>query len=603
MVAMCGDSWAYCLVLATIGNVGLVAAASSGARDLLRSSRHMGRSTEQRVDGACDSAIPSFDTSLPYDFRGQNRNMVRNATVSSDSELTGSITLSEPNGLLFSMRIAINDAPHDVYHFVCTFSQDEPHTATCTLTYEEPARPQGPAWVKATFSGLRSTQEDEGAFRCVAERVSVIGSYPYSALTDSAGIYAFQATLRGRNPSGWDWRGNQAVYSPVLEGRGDGARILVVYVNDMYDQTKQLATAVAEGAESSGATVRCLEVADANYTGVGDGIVLGSGVYNGNVAPSLLDFINSFDFQDDLSSKVGGSFATAGAVAAGLESVLSSLNRGMRIFGIVTVGGKSWKSAEGTAAVTNGSAAFASGSEELALARDQGARIAELAASLRATTTPTPAPGAGSPPSWGENWSAAVSANLTQMGYDAGLVIVNFSGQCGADPSLQKMRTVYGDFDTVLTRCDLGREFIIAPPSRGGGCTSRSIGQDVDARICEACSCPFCVRDTNGTFAHGKLPSTTEWSKPVRKQIGGADVLLWSGVARSSGQGETFPLQTSIAYAAADATTPLFVNVSHPLWVQTAARIDNFSRSIPPGIFDIPQGCFKLGQGLFHNFV
>ena len=63
------------------------------------------------------------------------------------------------------------------------------------------------------------------------------------------------------------------------------------------------------------------------------------------------------------------------------------------------------------------------------------------------------------------------------------------------------MRTTFGDFYTVLTRCDLGVEYTIAPPSRGAGCTSRSIGRDTDERICLACGCPFCVRDTNGMGA------------------------------------------------------------------------------------------------------
>merc|ERR1712176_388463 len=148
---------------------------------------------------------------------------------------------------------------------------------------------------------------------------------------------------------------------------------------------------------------------------------------------------------------------------------------------------------------------------------------------------PTPAPTIESPPSFGNRWSATVTATLTNVGYDAGIVIVNFTGECGADASKQKMHTVYGDFDTVLTRCDLGREFIIDPPSRGGGCHPRIIGKDVDARICQACSCPFCIRDTNGTFAQGDSgPSITKWTSKSRKFIQGKDVLVWDGVAQGS---------------------------------------------------------------------
>ena len=87
-----------------------------------------------------------------------------------------------------------------------------------------------------------------------------------------------------------------------------------------------------------------------------------------------------------------------------------------------------------------------------------------------------------SPPSFGSSWSATVSANVTQVGYDAGLVIVNFKQQCDVDPAQMKQQTVYGDFYTVLTRCDLQREYTIAPASRGGGCEERVIGTDTDGR-------------------------------------------------------------------------------------------------------------------------
>ena len=91
-----------------------------------------------------------------------------------------------------------------------------------------------------------------------------------------------------------------------------------------------------------------------------------------------------------------------------------------------------------------------------------------------------------SPPSFGLSWSATVKANMTQVGYDAGLVIVDFQQQCYTNPSrTMKQRTVYGDFYTVLTRCDLQREYTIAPKSRGGGCEERIIGTDTDARVCE----------------------------------------------------------------------------------------------------------------------
>ena len=83
--------------------------------------------------------------------------------------------------------------------------------------------------------------------------------------------------------------------------------VLVVYDNDQYNKTGELAASIADGAAGAGATVRLLDVQGANYdrdVKWADAIILGSGVYNGNAAPALLAFLNSFDFMDDLSSKV-----------------------------------------------------------------------------------------------------------------------------------------------------------------------------------------------------------------------------------------------------------------------------------------------------------
>lgn len=56
---------------------------------------------------------------------------------------------------------------------------------------------------------------------------------------------------------------------------------------------------------------------------------------------------------DDLSNKVGGAIATGGAAASGLEDVLEQIQRGLNTFRLVTVGGDTWQSAEGTAASDN----------------------------------------------------------------------------------------------------------------------------------------------------------------------------------------------------------------------------------------------------------
>ena len=72
---------------------------------------------------------------------------------------------------------------------MCTFTVDEPHLATCTLTYEEPSRPEGPAWLRMKFINVYPLYSSSSS--CVAANVTVIGTYFYDALTNATGVYAF----------------------------------------------------------------------------------------------------------------------------------------------------------------------------------------------------------------------------------------------------------------------------------------------------------------------------------------------------------------------------------------------------------------------------
>lgn len=394
--------------------------------------------------------------------------------------------------------------------------------------------------------------------------------------------------------------------------RAEAANVLVVYADDPRDlhSTEQLAVSVQKGATDAGATaVRCIKVEDASFaTDVlwADAIVVGSGDFNGNANPAALAFINTWDFTHDFSNKVGSAFATAGAAAAGLQPVLGELARALQTFRLVIAGGATWQSGQGTGAIVNSTGAVVA--DDLQTAYYQGQRVTQVAQALASLapfgptpapaptppTPPTPSPPVGGgPPGFGLTWKAKVSANLTQPGYDAGLVIVNFTTLCGEDPHEQMMRTVYGDSYTVLTRCDLGWEYTIAPASRGSGCLPRLIGRDVDARICGACGCPFCVRDTNGTYSHGERSnSVTEWGAKTRMIIGGHEVDVWKGTASSTGSGgaEPFALGTNVAFFP-DGITPAFVNVSHPLWVQTAASFEDFTTDVDNAEFGIPDNC------------
>jgi len=89
------------------------------------------------------------------------------------------------------------------------------------------------------------------------------------------------------------------------------------------------------------------------------GLIIGSGVYNGNIEPSLTEFFDKFagaGFRSSfLASKVAGQFATSADAGTGGQLVLNSLSRLMQTFGanIVTGGASrstdigSWRIAQG----------------------------------------------------------------------------------------------------------------------------------------------------------------------------------------------------------------------------------------------------------------
>eukprot|EP00912_Choanoflagellata_sp_UC4_P000871 UC4_evm1s539 len=375
-------------------------------------------------------------------------------------------------------------------------------------------------------------------------------------------------------------------------------RILIVFNQDKSGQIFQLSNAIAEGARRaflsfdnhSDDVPICLVPSDiASYKNhiVGwkaDAVIVGSSVVDGNPNATVLDFIDTFDFKNrNLSRLVGGSFATGGGASSGLQPVLEALNRGLQTYNILVTGGNTWQNSQGCGIVTNSS----DGIDEysLQLARDEGSRIARLTTLLKNAgwsggstplrpPIPSPPPLAY-PPDFGVEWMAQISTNMTQVGYDAGLVLTNFTGSCNGDPSKQKMKTVFGDFYTVLTRCDLGVEFTIAPPSRGSTCLSRKIGRDVNSRICDACGCPFCVRDTNGSFTQREQwnPDLLPPSASTGHKHENIEVTVWSGRASSSANsaGKTFDLETTIVYVKDPKTNlydiPVHVNITHPLWI------------------------------------
>ncbi len=132
-------------------------------------------------------------------------------------------------------------------------------------------------------------------------------------------------------------------------------RILVVYHSER-GHTRQMAEAVARGAQSiEGATVQVRAVSEAKTEDIlgSDAIIVGSPVYNANVAPRVQEFINQWPFEGGrLRDKVGAAFVAAGGISAGEELTQLNILHSMLVYGMVVAGGPDWTGSFGASAIT-----------------------------------------------------------------------------------------------------------------------------------------------------------------------------------------------------------------------------------------------------------
>ncbi|EQC35000.1 hypothetical protein SDRG_07242 [Saprolegnia diclina VS20] len=134
-------------------------------------------------------------------------------------------------------------------------------------------------------------------------------------------------------------------------GLANGTRVLIVHAGD--DWLAQFGQEVARGAASVTTAIKVLHPVNASISDVlwADAVILGSNVYNANVDPELMAWINTWPATHDLSAKVAGAFALAGGMSSGEELVLLNLLHSLMIFKFVVVGGDAWTSAFGASAI------------------------------------------------------------------------------------------------------------------------------------------------------------------------------------------------------------------------------------------------------------
>jgi len=156
-----------------------------------------------------------------------------------------------------------------------------------------------------------------------------------------------------------DWNDDGRQYSLCVgpSPTGVDVSIVIIYAGE-YDtgSTATLAKWIAEGASSvEGTTVVVKGVAEATLTDLqnADGIILGSGDYNGSPEPAMFDFLDTRVGSVNLDLVPFGVFATSSGYATGVQDVLTSMARELMTFGGLYVSSGSFHNPQGVAGLIN----------------------------------------------------------------------------------------------------------------------------------------------------------------------------------------------------------------------------------------------------------
>ena len=144
--------------------------------------------------------------------------------------------------------------------------------------------------------------------------------------------------------------------SQIVSSQTKSKNILITYFSKTA-HTQSMAEEVAKGAQSIQGVqvvIKSIDQASTKDLLEADAIIVGSPVYNANIAPEVVKFISTWPFEGNpLKDKIGAAFVTAGGISAGEELAQVNILQSMLIFGMIVVGGDTWTSAFGASAITD----------------------------------------------------------------------------------------------------------------------------------------------------------------------------------------------------------------------------------------------------------
>ena len=163
----------------------------------------------------------------------------------------------------------------------------------------------------------------------------------------------------------------------------DFPNVVITYYSES-GKTQVMAEAVARGVakvEYVSCTIKPIDEISMEEVINASALILGSPVYNANIAPQILEFINSWPFEGrPLKDKIGAVFVTGGGFSIGEESVMMGMIRAMLVHGMLIIGGDKTEASFGASAIT-GEGDFAGKAVDtlfLKKAEGLGKRVADM---------------------------------------------------------------------------------------------------------------------------------------------------------------------------------------------------------------------------------